>query len=133
MPGFAIQLNMEILLSRCVNRHSAGYIGIQFPPLLVDTLENTLGFEIVHGIFHGFPGKTFIQPGNRIGCIFASLLFGLLNVIGTTMGRLPGTSIPASIIDLLQGIVMVCVIASYAVRRIVEYRREKKLLQKEGV
>ena len=78
-------------------------------------------------------GIAILANGNPIGCIFASLLFGLLNVIGTTMGRLPGTSIPASIIDLLQGIVMVCVIASYAVRRIVEYRREKKLLQKEGV
>lgn len=77
-------------------------------------------------------GIAILANGNPIGCIFASLLFGLLNVIGTTMGRLPGTSIPASIIDLLQGIVMVCVIASYAVRRIVEYRREKKLLQKEG-
>ena len=74
-----------------------------------------------------------LANGNPIGCIFASLLFGLLNVIGTTMGRLPGTSIPASIIDLLEGIVMVCVIASYAVRRAVEYRHSKKQMQKEGV
>lgn len=49
------------------------------------------------------------------------------------MGRLPGTSIPASIIDLLEGIVMVCVITSYAVRRIVEYNRKKKQMQREGV
>ena len=78
-------------------------------------------------------GIAILANGNPIGCIFASLLFGLLNVIGTTMGRLPGTSIPASIIDLLEGIVMVCVIASYAVRRIVEYNRKKKQMQKEGV
>ncbi len=78
-------------------------------------------------------GIAILANGNPIGCIFASLLFGLLNVIGTTMGRLPGTSIPASIIDLLEGIVMVCVIASYAVRRAVEYSRSKKQMQKEGV
>ena len=78
-------------------------------------------------------GIAILANGNPIGCIFASLLFGLLNVIGTTMGRLPGTSIPASIIDLLEGIVMVCVIASYAVRRAVEYRHSKKQMQKEGV
>ena len=78
-------------------------------------------------------GIAILANGNPIGCIFASLLFGLLNVIGTTMGRLPGISIPASIIDLLEGIVMVCVIASYAVRRIVEYNRKKKQMQKEGV
>ena len=78
-------------------------------------------------------GIAILANGNTIGCIFASLLFGLLNVIGTTMGRLPGTSIPASIIDLLEGIVMVCVITSYAVRRIVEYNRKKKQMQREGV
>ena len=78
-------------------------------------------------------GIAILANGNPIGCIFASLLFGLLNVIGTTMGRLPGTSIPASIIDLLEGIVMVCVITSYAVRRIVEYNRKKKQMQREGV
>lgn len=78
-------------------------------------------------------GIAILANGNPIGCIFASLLFGLLNVIGTTMGRLPGTSIPASIIDLLEGIVMTCVIASYAVRRIVRYSAEKKRMKKEGV
>ena len=78
-------------------------------------------------------GIAILANGNPIGCVFASLLFGLLNVIGTTMGRLPGTSIPASIIDLLEGIVMVCVITSYAVRRIVEYNRKKKQMQREGV
>ena len=77
-------------------------------------------------------GIAILANGNPIGCIFASLLFGLLNVIGTTMGRLPGTSIPASIIDLLEGIVMVCVIASYAVRHIVEVRQEKKHMRKEN-
>ena len=78
-------------------------------------------------------GIAILANGNPIGCIFASLLFGLLNVIGTTMGRLPGTSIPSSIIDLLEGIVMVCVIASYALRNSVEMRRSKKQMQKEGV
>ena len=61
-------------------------------------------------------GIAILANGNPLGCIFASILFGFLNVMGTTMGRLPGLNIPASIIELIEGIVMICVIISYAVR-----------------
>ena len=70
-------------------------------------------------------GIAILANGNPIGCIFASILFGFLNVMGTTMGRLPGLSIPASIIDLIEGIVMVCVIVSYYVRSRAEFRAQK--------
>ncbi|MDO4494095.1 MAG: ABC transporter permease [Clostridia bacterium] len=78
-------------------------------------------------------GIAILANGNPIGCIFASILFGFLNVVGTTMGRLPNTSIPASIIDLLEGIVMTCVIASYAARHAYEVHLEKKRTRKESV
>jgi simple sugar transport system permease protein len=78
-------------------------------------------------------GIAILANGNPIGCIFASILFGFLNVMGTTMGRLPGLSIPASIIDLIEGIVMACVIMSYFVRGAVHNRQEKKKLRKAGV
>ncbi len=77
-------------------------------------------------------GIAILANGNPIGCIFASILFGFLNVMGTTMGRLPGLSIPASIIELIEGIVMICVIISYAVRRSANNRREKQNMRKAG-
>lgn len=77
-------------------------------------------------------GIAILANGNPIGVIFAALLFGFLNVMGTTMGRLPGLNIPSSVIDLIEGIVMICVIVSYFLRRYVQNRREKKLLKKEG-
>lgn len=77
-------------------------------------------------------GIAILANGNPIGCIFASILFGFLNVMGTTMGRLPGLSIPASIIDLIEGIVMICVIMSYFVRNYVQGNMEKKRMKKAG-
>lgn len=77
-------------------------------------------------------GIAILANGNPIGCIFASILFGFLNVMGTTMGRLPGLTIPASIIELIEGIVMICVIVSYAVRHRVNNRREKQNMRKAG-
>ena len=64
--------------------------------------------------------------------IFASLLFGFMNIMGTTMGRMPGLNIPSSIIDLIEGIVMICVIISYFLRGYVHNRREKQRLRKAG-
>lgn len=77
-------------------------------------------------------GIAILANGNPIGCIFASILFGFLNVMGTTMGRLPGLSIPASIIELIEGIVMICVIISYAVRYRANNIQEKKNMRKAG-
>ena len=78
-------------------------------------------------------GIAILANGNPIGCIFASILFGFLNVMGTTMGRLPGLNIPASIIELIEGIVMICVIISYAVRAWAESRAEKKQMRKAAM
>ena len=48
--------------------------------------------------------------------------------MGTTMGRLPGLNIPASIIELIEGIVMICVIISYAVRYAMDVRKKKAMM-----
>lgn len=77
-------------------------------------------------------GIAILANGNPIGCIFAAMLFGFLNIMGTTMGRLPGMSIPASIIELIEGIVMICVIISYALRGYMENRSEKMRMRKAG-
>lgn len=77
-------------------------------------------------------GIAILANGSPIGCIFASILFGFLNVMGTTMGRLPGLKIPASIIDLIEGIVMACVIMSYFVRSWADNRAQKRSIRKAG-
>lgn len=78
-------------------------------------------------------GIAILANGNPLGCIFASILFGFLNVMGTTMGRLPGLNIPASIIELIEGIVMICVIISYAVRYAMDVKKKKAIMRKAGV
>lgn len=78
-------------------------------------------------------GIAILANGNPLGCIFASILFGFLNVMGTTMVRLPGLNIPASIIELIEGIVMICVIISYAVRYAMDVRKKKAMMRKAGV
>ena len=78
-------------------------------------------------------GIAILANGNPLGCIFASILFGFLNVMGTTLGRLPGLNIPASIIELIEGIVMICVIISYAVRYAMDVKKKKAMMRKAGV
>lgn len=78
-------------------------------------------------------GIAILANGNPLGCIFASILFGFLNVMGTTMGRLPRLNIPASIIELIEGIVMICVIISYAVRYAMDVKKKKAMMRKAGV
>ena len=73
-------------------------------------------------------GIAILANGDPIGIIFASILFGALQVGGNIMGQLSG--IPSSIIDLMLGFVMIFVILSYFVREVLETRREKASLKK---
>ena len=75
-------------------------------------------------------GIAILANAHPIGIVFAAILFGLLQVIGTYMGRMPGVNIPPSIIEIMQGFVMMFVIAAYFFRRKIEVRREKRKLQK---
>ena len=54
----------------------------------------------------------------------ASLLFGFLQVGGTALGH--STDAPASVIDLLQGFVMLFVLMSFYFRRKAELNKLKK-------
>lgn len=113
--------------------------------LIAGGLAGLAGFTEINGVQHMLLrdfnasigsfgiGIAILANGNPIGCIISSLLFGFLNVMGTTMGRLPGLNIPASIIELIEGIVMTCVIISYAVRSTTENRLEKQRMRKAGV
>ncbi|KUO49558.1 MAG: ABC transporter permease [Desulfitibacter sp. BRH_c19] len=106
-------------------------------------LAGAAGFTEVNGVQHmlvqGFNidigaagiGIAILANGNPIGIIFAAILFGALKVGGTIMGQMSG--IPSSIIELMQGFVMVFVILAYFVRNWLENNREKRKLQKAVV
>lgn len=103
-------------------------------------LAGVAGFTEVNGVQHmlvqGFNvdigtsgiGIAILANGNPIGIIFAAILFGALKVGGTIMGQMSG--IPSSIIELMQGFVMVFVILAYFVRTWLNNNREKRKLQK---
>ncbi len=97
------------------------------------------GFTEVNGVQHmllqGFNpyigsigiGIAILANSNPIGIIFASILFGTLQVGGIIMGQRSG--IPSSIIDLMIGFVMIFVIISYYFTNKINIRKEKKLLK----
>ncbi|MFT4106461.1 MAG: ABC transporter permease [Lacrimispora sp.] len=104
-------------------------------------LAGMAGFTEVNGVQHMLIqdfntgvgsaglGIAILANANPIGIIFASILFGALGVMGNLMGRMPGVNVPASIVDLMQGFVMLFVIVSYFFRHYMEIRREKRKLQ----
>lgn len=73
-------------------------------------------------------GIAILANANPVGMLFAAILFGALKVGGQIMGQLSG--IPASIVELMEGFVMVFVILSYFVRERVELKRSKRILAK---
>lgn len=109
--------------------------------LISGGLAGLAGFTEINGVQHMLIqdfnanigpaglGIAILANANPIGIIFASILFGAINVVGNTMGRLPGINVPSSFIDLMQGLVMLFVIASYYLRHQLEIRREKKKLR----
>ncbi len=113
------------------------YIGTFF---LAGTLAGCAGMTETNGVQHmlvqGFNptlgaegiGIAILANANPLGIIFAAILFGALKVGGNVMGQMSG--IPASIIEIMEGFVMIFVILSYFVRNYLETRRAKSALQK---
>lgn len=109
--------------------------------LISGGLAGMAGFTEVNGVQHmlvqGFNisigaegiGIAILANANPIGIIFGSILFGALKVGGSLLGQTSG--IPSSIIELMEGFVMVFVILSYFLRRRMELRRDIKKLKKE--
>lgn len=130
------------------NVHAAELSGIQSKKIYIiaffisGALAGMAGYTEVNGVQHMLIqdfntgigsaglGIAILANANPIGIIFASILFGAISVIGNLMGRMPGVSVPSSIIELMQGFVMIFVIVAYFVRAFLENRREKLKLQK---
>jgi simple sugar transport system permease protein len=128
------------------NANAARLAGIEINRLYVaaffiaGALAACAGFTEVNGVQHmliqGFNpnigsagiGIAILANANPVGVIFASILFGALSVGGTIMGQLSG--IPSSIIELMQGFVMIFVILSYFVRGRLETAREKRRIRR---
>lgn len=111
---------------------------------IAGALAAVAGFTETNGVQHmlvqGFNpnigaegiGIAILANANPIGIIFASILFGALKVGGLIMGQLSG--IPASIIELMEGFVMIFVILSHYARSALATRRAKRdLLRKEAL
>ncbi len=106
---------------------------------IAGTLAAAAGFTETNGVQHmlvqGFNpnigaegiGIAILANANPVGIIFASILIGALKVGGAIMGQRSG--IPASIIDIMEGFVMVFVILSSFVRSGLETRRAKRILR----
>jgi len=70
-------------------------------------------------------GIAILANSHPIGIIFAALLFGFLQVGGTALGH--SSDAPASVIELMQGFVMLFVLMSFFFRRKIELKRLKKM------
>ncbi len=88
--------------------------------MLVQGFNPTLGAE---GI-----GIAILANANPVGIIFAAILFGALKVGGNVMGQMSG--IPSSIVEIMEGFVMIFVILSYFVRTALATRRAKRALKR---
>lgn len=94
--------------------------GVQY--MLIQNFNPTIGSA---GL-----GIAILANAHPIGIIFASLLFGAIEVMGNIMGRMSGLNIPASFIQIMQGMVMVFVIISYFMRsKLADKRNKKKLME----
>ena len=133
-----------------MNPVAASFAGIHsgrisvFAFFISGALAGMAGFTEVNGVQHmlvqGFNptigsegiGIAILANANPIGIIFGSLLFGALKVGGSILGQTSG--IPSSIIELMEGFVMIFVILSYFMRKkIVQRRNIKNLLTGESV
>ena len=70
-------------------------------------------------------GIAILANAHPIGIIFASLLFGLLQVGGTALGH--ASDAPSSVVDLMQGFVMLFVLMSFYFRKKIELKRLAKI------
>lgn len=133
-----------------MNRDAARYAGIDEKKIFIIVFfisggfAGLAGFMEINGVQHmamqGFNptigaegiGIAILGNANPLGIVLAALLFATIKVGGLMLTQ--STTIPSSIIDVMQGFVMLFVVISYFVRyRIVVKQQKKSLLEGEGV
>lgn len=131
-----------------INKEAAGMAGInprkQFMIAFAisGAIAGFAGFIEVNGMQHMMlpdfnadvgsfgVGIAILANSHPIGILFSALLFGFLQVGGTALGHSSGA--PASVIDLMQGFVMLFVLMSFFFRRKIELKRLKKIKSENG-
>jgi simple sugar transport system permease protein len=129
-----------------MNRGAARYAGIDEKRLFVTVFligggfAGLAGFMEVNGIQHmavqGFNpmlgsegiGIAILGNAHPLGIVLSSLLFGALKVGGNLLTQT--TTIPSSIIAIMEGFVMLFVVLSYYVQHRVALARKKRSLKK---
>ncbi|MCF7935067.1 MAG: ABC transporter permease [Synergistales bacterium] len=133
-----------------MNRDAARYAGVDEKRIFIVVFflsggfAGLAGFMEVNGIQHmlvqGFNpmlgaegiGIAILGNAHPLGIVLSALLFGALKVGGTLVVQT--SAIPASIIGIMEGFVMVFVLLSYALQDKLAVRRKKRDIQsrKEG-
>lgn len=126
-----------------INKEAAGMAGInpQKQFMIAFAISGAIagfaGFIEVNGMQHMMlpdfdadigsfgVGIAILANSHPIGILFAALLFGFLQVGGTALGHASGA--PSSVIDLMQGFVMLFVLMSFFFRRKIELKRLKRM------
>lgn len=116
-----INPNRQYMLAFAISGAIAGFAGF----LEVNGMQHMMlpDFNVDIGSFG--VGIAILANSHPIGIIFAALLFGFLQVGGTALGH--ASDAPSSVVDLLQGFVMLFVLISFFFRRRIELGRLKKL------
>lgn len=123
-----IDSKVIIIIAFCISAAMAGIAGF----MEINGLQHMLIQDFNVGLGAAGIGIAILANANPIGIIFSSLLFGMLSVMGNLMGRIPGRNIPASMVEIMQGLVMLFVIMAYFLRVYLENRREK-IKRRKGV
>ncbi len=112
-----INLKQEYMVAFAISGAIAGIAGF----VEINGMQHMLltGFDTDIGSY-GI-GIAILANSNPIGVIFGALLFGFLQVAGTLLGH--ASEAPASVIDLIQGFVMLFVLMSFFFRRKIELKR----------
>ena len=118
MSGISPQ--QQYILAFAISGAIAGLAGL----VEINGMQHMLltGFDTQIGSY-GI-GIAILANAHPLAVVPASLLFGFLQVGGTALGH--STDAPASVIDLLQGFVMLFVLMSFYFRRKAELNKLKK-------
>ena len=96
---------------------------------------NGVQYMVIQGYYAGVGalgiGIAILANGNPIGVIFASILFGSIQVMGIQMAMRAKT--PTSFTDVMVGLIILFVVIAYFFRKVIKEKRDKKKLLEEVI
>ena len=110
----------QYMLAFAISGAIAGFAGF----IEVNGMQHMMLPDFNVGLGDFGVGIAILANSHPIGIIFAALLFGFLQVGGTALGH--ASEAPSSVVELMQGFVMLFVLISFYFRRKIELGRLKK-------